>query len=93
MTGWTLALVDLNAMLLPSVVVFLLVNVWDLQLERDKAILGVREVAGRNADFGLLFVDSADRGLNEWISVVLGVGVIVAFAVLLWLKWSADWVG
>ena len=92
-TGWTLALVDLNAMLLPSVVVFLLVNVWDLQLERDKAILGVREVAGRNADFGLLFGDSADRGLNEWISVVLGVGVIVAFAVLLWLKWSADWVG
>lgn len=92
-TGWTLALVDLNAMLLPSVVVFLLVNVWDLQVERDRPIWGRRQVARQTGEFGLLFDGQSDRGFDEWLSIVLGSAVMVAFAVLMWLKSAEGWTG
>ena len=82
--GWTRFLVDLFAMLISGIIIFLLSNVWDLHKERGESKLesesfGHRYVVG--------FRDTERRLPDQWVSVIVGVSIVIAFAGLLLQKW------
>ena len=82
--GWTGFLIEMFTIPFSAVIIFLTVNVWDFHRDRIGAILY------RNPDhgwYGVLFRDSENRRFEQWISVVIGLAVTVAYAFLLWNKW------
>ena len=77
---------DIFTMLFSAVVIFLVVNVLDLQHERGQILLargGSRFYRG----FGLLFGDNAGRTFEQWLLVGAGLSVTTAYGWLLWLRW------
>ena len=88
--GWLRLMVDLFAMLLSSVVVFLLINVSDLQREREERRFSDPEPDG---EYLVLFPDignKANRFLHysdQWVYMVVGAGIILVYVALFWLKW------
>ncbi len=87
---WGGFFVEFFAMLLSSVVVFLTVNVLDLQADRNSPVLERRDELG---GFGVNFEDEKDRTAERWVSVLAGVGVGVAYAGLLAHKWLGLFTG
>ena len=81
---WGSFFIDLFAMLLSTVVVFLTVNVLDLQSDRNAAVLAVD---AESHGFGVKFEDDTDRSTQRWVSVLAGLGVGLAYAGLLGHKW------
>lgn len=82
--GWTGFLIEMFTIPFSAVIIILTVNVWDFHRDRIGAILY------RNPDhgwYGVLFRDSENRRFEQWISVVIGLAVTVAYAFLLWNKW------
>ncbi len=90
--GWTRWLVDLFAMLISAVIIFLFVNVLDLQGERDEPKLEPGPESGGYA----VRISDTDQGLSDqWMSVVAGLTIFMIFIILLsykWLDWFS-WVG
>ena len=89
--GWALLMVDIFALLISSVVVFLMVNVADLQREREERRFEIGE-----AEYDNYRVWFPDPGSNvgrllhyadQWIYVGVGVLIVVVYVVLFWLKW------
>ena len=83
-TGWIGFLVEMLVVLFSAVIVFLVVNVWDLH--RDRA----GEILERHEDFdgyGVVFRDAVNRRFEQTTSIVVGLLVTGAFAALLWYKW------
>lgn len=86
---WGGFLVDLFDMLLASVVVFLTVNVLDLQSDRNSPVLEYRhEYAG----VGVHFEDATDRTVERLVSVIAGLLVAITYALLMAHKWLG-WFG
>ena len=93
--GLTGFLVEMFAMLFPAVIVFLTFNVLDLQRDRVSKIL---EDYPRTGGYGVAFLDTVrQRGqivhtgrriAEQWISVAVGLGLIVAYACLFLDKWG-----
>lgn len=82
--GWQRVLVDMFAILLSTVVIFLTVNVWDLQRERGEPKLAFRDEHDGHA---VRFFDSGRRRTDVLISVLMGSGIVLTFFVLLTERW------
>ena len=88
-------LVEMFAMVFPAVIVFLAFNVLDLQRDRISRILKHNPQYG---GYGVAFQDTESqngttrhtsrRTVEQWISVVVGLTLIVAYAGLFVNKWE-----
>ena len=86
--GWTRLLVDMVAMLVSSVVVYLLFHIQDLQQERDEHNLDSEELQeGRHLRSFARFLDMENQAFNQWLSVTVGVAIVLTYAALLGFKW------
>ena len=85
--GWPNFLIDLFAMLIAPVIVFLMVNIWDLHRERGQKWLEYREEYG---DHLVRFPDAERRRADQWLAVILGVGIVATYVGLLGSK-RLDW--
>ena len=85
-TGWNRLLVDIFAILISGVIVFLVVNVWDLRRERDERKLVFRET---QRDYSVLFSEVRRQSFDQWLSLVVGSAMVFIFAALL----AHEWVG
>ena len=83
-TGWIAFLVEILVVLFSAVIVFLIVNVWDLHRDRAGEILERRD---EYEGYGVVFRDAVNRRFEQTASVVIGLLVTVAYAALLWQKW------
>ncbi len=82
--GWNRLLVDIFAILLSGVIVFLVVNVWDLRRERDESKLE------RRVDqpyYTVRFFDTRQRSFDQWLSIVVGGSIVLTCAGSLANKW------
>ncbi len=82
--AYTRFFVDVFAMLISAVVIFLTVNVWDLYHER--AVRQVRERA-EYGDYVVRFPDTERRMADLWLSVVVGIAMLATYSGLLAHKW------
>ncbi len=87
--GWNRLLVDIFAILISSVIVFLLVNVWDLRRERNESKLRLRV---EQQDYAVSFSDTGQRSVDQWLSMIVGGAIVLAYFVLLAHKW-VGWFG
>lgn len=94
-SGLTGFLVEMFAMLFPAVILFLGFNVLDLERERKSGILepapengGYRAAFGDAAAAGAAAEPSNRRTVEQWISVGVGLALIVAYAGLFLHKWG-----
>ncbi len=85
--GWRRFLLDIFAMVLSAVVVFLLAHAWDLQRERDDYKLDSIESSDKYRFYEIRFPDTQRRMLDIWPSVGVGTGLIIAYVALLGDKW------
>ena len=83
-SGWTAFLYEVFSALFPAVIIFLIVNVWDLH--RDRADLVLATEQGPEG-YGVIFRDPRSRRFERGVSVVIGLLIITAYAALLWYKW------
>ena len=81
-SGWNGFFVEMAAFLLASMVLFLYFNILDLQRDRARPIL---EESDDN--FSIAFRDTQNRDLERWVSIIICMGITIAFAWLLWDKW------
>ena len=93
--GWTRLLADMFAVVISSVVVFLLFHIFDLQRERNEAKLELLDSehsqSGRDR-YVVLFFDTIHRSVNQYLSMVVGLAIMVTYVVLLGHKWLG-WFG
>ena len=82
--GWAGFLFEVFAFLFSAVTVFLLANVWDLQGERAARVLQRQR---DSEEYQIAFRDAGNRSFERWISAIIGMAIIVAYAYLLWQKW------
>ena len=80
--------IELFTVLFASVIVFLAFNVLDLQ--RDRRALILHYDAG--GQYAVFFRDQGSRTVEQWVSVMAGLAVVVAYFCLLGAKWLA-WFG
>ena len=87
-------LLDLFAMLVSSVIVFLMIYSMDLDRERDARVLERKGEKSEEveAEYLLYFPDIQTRLFDQWISVIVGVIIILVYAGLLGHKWLG-WFG
>ena len=100
-SGVTGFLVEMFVILFGSVVVFLTVNVWDLQRERSSVLLERRptrwpawpsHLSDPSGDrtyggYGVVFSDRGGRVFEQWMSVVVGLVIVCAYIGLMGHKW------
>ena len=87
--GWPRFMIDIFAMLIAPVIVFLMVNIWDLHRERNGKWL---EWSDEQADYTVRFPGVGQRRAHQWLAVLLGVGIVATYVSLLahkWLGWFA----
>ena len=84
--GWIRLLLDMFAMLVSSVIIFLMIYSVDLDRERDAHKLEMVEGAERDI-YLLLFPDTGQRLFDQWLSVAVGAIIIMVYASLLANKW------
>ncbi len=88
--GWTRLLADMFAVVISSVVVFLLFHILDLQRERDQPrleVLSGEDGSCVRARYVAVFFDTVEGSFNQYLSVVVGVVILMVYAVLLGYKW------
>ena len=81
--GWTRLVVDLFAMLISAVVIFLLFHIQDLQRERDQRKF---EPSGRMGS-SVRFLDTQLRTFDQWLSMIVGGAIVVTYSILLAYRW------
>lgn len=87
MDGWTRMLVDLFAMLISAVVIFLMFHIHDLQRERDERKLDFPEKGAEHRRYLVRFIDTERRLPDQLLSLVVGTAIVLAYAGLLANKW------
>lgn len=80
--------IELFTLLFASVIVFLAFNVLDIRQDRRALIL--HDDAG--GQYSVFFRDQGSRMVEQWVSVMVGLAVVVAYFGLLGAKWLA-WFG
>lgn len=83
-SGWTAFIYEIFSVMFPAVIVFLIVNVWDLH--RDRADLVLATQSGDDG-YGVIFRDPRNRRFERAVSTVIGLGIAATYAGLLWYKW------
>ena len=91
-TGWIGFLVEMLVVLFSAVIVFLIINVWDLHRDRAGDILEEQQYQDHDGEvfyegYGVVFRDAVSRRLEQTTSIVIGLLVTIAYAALLWYKW------
>ena len=87
-TGWTRVIVDLFALTISSVAIFLLSHIQDLQRERDQEKFELMEIdCTKEKRFAARFLDTGQRPFDQWLSIVVGGAIVMTFAGLLVHKW------
>ena len=84
--GWIRLLLDMFAMLVSSVIIFLMIYSIDLDRERDAHKLERVSETG-DESYLLLFPDIERRLFDQWLSVAVGAIIILVYAGLLAHKW------
>ena len=84
--GWIRLLIDMFAMLVSSVIIFLMIYSMDLDRERDAHKLERVSETG-DESYLLLFPDTEQRLFDQWLSVAVGAMLILVYAGLLAHKW------
>ena len=85
--GWPRFMVDIFAMLIAPVIVFLMVNIWDLHRERSEKWL---EYQDASVGYAVLLSDANSPGgrrADQWLSITLGIGIVATYVGLLAHKW------
>ena len=90
--GWTRLLVDLFAILISAVIIFLLFHIQDLQRERDDSKLEPAAPATDYRHHLARFLDTQQRSFDQWLSIVVGAAIVLTYAALLAHKWLG-WFG
>ena len=90
--GWTRLLVDLFAMIISAVVIFLLVHIQDLQKERDGRKLEKSRLRIEHRYYLAKFADISKRSFDQWVSIIVGTAIVLTYALLLAHKWLG-WFG
>ena len=91
--GWPRLLSDVFAFVVSSVIIFLLVHIFDLQRERAAPkLVSHGSIDGGRTDrrFLVLFPDTARRSFDQWLSMVVGFAMTTVYLCLLaqrWLGW------
>ena len=85
--GWTRLMVDLFAMVISAIVIFLLVHVYDLQQERDGAKFETVEARPAYRYYLVRFLDTKRRSSDQWFSFIIGGAIVLTYAGLLARKW------
>lgn len=80
---WIGLLLDLFAMLVSSVIIFLMMYSMDLDRERDAHTLERTGETEGEREYLLLFPTTEARLFDQWISVIVGVIIILVYAGLL----------
>ena len=89
--GWTRLLVDLFAMLISTVVLFLLFHILDLQRERDQQKFeNSLTTYGGNLKALVRFFDTKQRSADKWVSLCVGGSLIAIYAIILYYKWLSQ---
>ena len=83
-SGWSGFLFEVFAALFSAVIIFLVVNVWDLQGDRAARVL---QKLRDSDEYRVVFLDSRNRGFEQGTSIVIGLGITIAYVALLWQKW------
>ena len=91
-TGWIGFLVEMLVVLFSAVIVFLIINVWDLHRDRAGDILEEQQYQDHDGavfyeGYGVVFRDAVSRRLEQTTSIVIGLLVTIAYGALLWYKW------
>ena len=82
--GFIRMLVDLFAMLVSSVIIFLMIYSMDLDRERDAHKL---ERTTKEEEYLLVFPDTEQRLFDQWLSIIVGIGIILVYTGLIANKW------
>ena len=82
--GWNGFLTEMFTILFSAVIIFLVVNVWDLQRERNAPVL---QRAADGGGYGVVFRDAVARRSEQIVSVVVVLAMTGAFTWLIWQKW------
>lgn len=90
--GWTRLLVDLFAMIISAVMIFLLVHIQDLQKERDGRKLEKSGSGIEHRHYSARFVDISKHSFDQWVSITVGTAIVLTYASLLARKWLG-WFG
>ena len=90
--GWTRLLVDLFAMLISAVVVFLLFHILDLQRERDERKLEPLEPRADYRHYLVRFIDTERRLPDQLLSFIVAAAIVLTYTGLLAHKWLG-WFG
>ena len=93
--GWTRLMVDLFAMLISAVIIFLLFHIQDLQRERDDQKLEPSETGWEYRHYLVRFLDIQRRSFDKRLSIAVGAAIVLTYAALLshkWLGWL-EWLG
>lgn len=82
-SGLIAFLTDMFTILFSSVIIFLAVNVFDLQRDRAAKVL-----EGNNSGhYMVVFRDLSRRMFERWVAILAGLGIVAAYGVLLGFKW------
>ena len=82
--GWNGFLAEMFTVLFSAVIIFLVVNVWDLQRERGAPVL---RQEGEGGGYGVVFRDAIVRRIEQVVSIVVVLAMSAAYGWLLWGKW------
>ena len=83
---FSMFLIDVFAMLISAVIIFLTINVWDLHHER-----GMRQLESQpqqdeqeaQAPYVVVFPETRHQLSDRWLSIIVGIGIVVTYAGLL----------
>ena len=90
-SGVTAFLIDMFSILFSSVIIFLTFGIGDLQRDRVARIM-LSHSSSAPGGYEVLFQDESRRHIEQAISVVVGLFIVVAYAGLLGNKWMG-WFG
>ena len=94
--GLTGFLVEMMSVLFSAVIVFLTVNVLDLQRSRKAKVLTRRRRSrkakgltrrGSSSGYGVSFQNQTRRTVEQWLSLVVGLMIVLSYGALLADKW------
>ena len=84
--GYMRMLLDLFAMLVSSVIIFLMI--YSIDLDREREAHKLERISDSGVDsYLLLFPDTEQRLFDQWLSVGVGAIIILIYAGLLAHKW------
>ena len=83
-SGWAGFMFEAFAFSFSAVIIFLIVDVWDLHRDRTSHIL---EKDPESGNYGVVFRDARNRRFEQGTSVVIGIAITACYIALLWQKW------